>query len=87
MLKRMLEKVGIKNIEEGELIRPIDEYKTKNVFCDKELIKKCKETIFTKDDEFEVQSVTAHEVVAYVKSKKVYVVIDKNDFSEFEDVE
>ena len=88
MLKEIiLETLGIKNVEEGELITPIDTYTSKNCFQDVNLTKKIKGSVtFKKGDELEVQVVTPHEIVAYNKDKDLYVVIDKRDFSEFEDI-
>jgi len=87
MIKEIIEKISVKNIEQGEVITPIDTFKTKEVFCDKELKNKCKETEFKKGDEFEIQIETSNELVAFVKNKNVYVVIDKNDLNEFENVD
>jgi len=86
MLKEILERV-LKNVEEGEIITPIDTFTSKNVFSDKDLKHKAKVNNFEKGDEFEVHTVTPHEIVCYVKNKDLYIVIDKLDLKEFEDLD
>ena len=83
--KVIKEKISVKNVEEGELIRPIDRVKL-TAFKDEELTKKTKVTL-TKDDIVEIISTTEHDIVGYVKNKDVYVVLSKYDLEDFEDVE
>jgi hypothetical protein len=86
IFKKIMEtKINVKNVEEGELIRPIDKIEL-NAFKDKELTKKIEVTL-TKEDEIEIISTTEHDIVGYVKNKDVYVVLSKYDLEDFEDVE
>ena len=86
IFKKIIEtKISAKNVEEGELIRPIDKIEL-NAFKDKELTKKI-EVTSTKEDEIEIISTTEHDIVGYVKTKDVYVVLSKYDLEDFEDVE
>jgi len=87
MIKEIIEKISVKNVEQGEMITPIDVFKTKEVYCDEKLENKCKENEFKKGDEFEIHVETPNELVAFVKNKKVYVVLDKNDLGEFENLD
>jgi len=83
MLKELIE--NIKNVEEGELIRPIDYFETM-LYKDKELTKRIGIKKFDKNDIFEIQVVTPNEIIAYVKNKG-YVLLQKFDLNDFEDVE
>jgi len=88
MLKEILEKIGLKNVEVGEIITPIDEYMVKNGFLDEDLKLRIKGIIIIKKgEEIEIQSVTPHEVVGYCKDKDIYIVIDKLDLPEFENLD
>jgi hypothetical protein len=89
MLKEILsETLGIKNVEEGEVITPIDEFISKDCFEDEELTKKVKKPVkFEKGDEIEVQIVTPHEIVGYCENKDIYVVLQKYDLTEFENID
>jgi len=83
MLKKIIE--SIKGVEEGELIRPIDYFETM-LYKDEELKQKIGIKKFDKNDIFEIQVVTPHEIIAYVKNKG-YVLLQIFDLDEFEDVE
>jgi len=83
MLKELIE--NVKNVEEGELIRPIDYFETM-LYKDKELTKRIGIKKFDKNDIFEIQVVTPNEIIAYVKNKG-YVLLQKFDLNDFEDVE
>ena len=83
MLKELIE--NVKNVEEGELIRPIDYFETM-LYKDKELTKRIGIKKFDKNDIFEIQVVTPNEIIAYVKNKG-YVLLQNFDLYDFEDVE
>ena len=88
ILNKLTEENLLSGVEVGEIIRPIDVYKTSNVFCDQQAEKPCgKPYRFTNKDIFEVQVVTPNEFVAYVKTQGVFVVVDMNDLSEFQPAE
>ena len=91
MLKEILENInenlGLKNVEEGEIITPIDSFIGGSIYSDKDLTKRIKGIIKFKDgDIFEIQVVTPQEYVAYVKNKDLYIVLQKNDLSEFKEL-
>lgn len=87
MLKEILKSIGLKNVEEGEIITPIDTFISGEVYDDKDLEMHIRGMIsFKNGDKFEIQIVTPHEIVAYVKNKNYYVVLQKNDLKEFKEL-
>ena len=56
------------------------------LYKDKELTKRIGIKKFDKNDIFEIQVVTPNEIIAYVKNKG-YVLLQKFDLNDFEDVE
>lgn len=86
MIKELLENIGVIDVEEGEVITPIDSFKSGNVYIDEDLTKRIKGIIkFEDGDEFEIQVITPQEYIAYVRNKDLYVVLQKYDLNEFKE--